>query len=154
MRGKAQSVLELYVGDGFKLQKEEHVFEPLGAIIALALKMGYTIIYDRELTSATSPSRKLTSATSPSRKIGHPINLTGEVPLSQWPGRTGKNGGAYEYAFGHMKIYAQPRLSLPPDLRAAPEGGKEFAVFLSKIMSLRNDIGPFREFLIADHRYA
>ena len=106
--------------------------------------MGYTIIYDRELTSGTAALRK----------IGHPINLTGEVQLSQWPGRTGKNGGAYEYAFGHMKIYAQPRLSLPPDLRRAPEGGKEFAAFLSKIISLRNDIGPSGEFLIAGHRYA
>ena len=111
---KAQATLDLYSQEGFKIQKEENVFEPLGPVIALALRMGYNIIYDPRAKQLDRP----------------PLNATGAIPLKDWSGIQG-NGGSYEYAFDNMKIYARPSPVVPPHL-LKPKDTKEFPSLSSR----------------------
>jgi hypothetical protein len=62
---------------------EDPKFGPLQDTVAAALAEGQEIIYDERFKSTRTV----------------PLNVTGAVPLRQWPGLTGKNGGGYEYAY-------------------------------------------------------
>ena len=132
IRQKAQAVAEQHISNGFKLHKEENVFEPLAHIVALALRMGYTIIYDPR-----------------AKQVDHlPLNATGALPLKDWPGVQGKHGGSYEYAFDNMKIYARPNPVVPPHL-LKPKDTREFTASLLTIQRMRDQIGPSGEFIIS-----
>ena len=106
-------------------------FGPLDAAKALAAASGYTIVYDDDYKSA------------------HPLNLTGAVSLTTWLGRTGKNGGEYEYAFDGSYIHARP--ALPPNhgLNLQAKGPAETLELLRKIVEIRKGIGPEGRFLLA-----
>ena len=99
--------------------------------VALAMKMGYNIVYDPKFKKPLS-------------------NLTGAVPLKEWPGMTPQNGGGYEYAFHQVQIQARPILPLSHPLKkaSAPRGGKEFAAFWLRHKAALDEVGPFREFTL------
>jgi hypothetical protein len=80
--------------EGFKrLPAGKPAFESLELTIALAKRMGFTVLRDERY------------------KTG--LNLKGEVSLGKWQGMTPKNGGGYVYALDRLHIRARP--TLPPD---------------------------------------
>jgi hypothetical protein len=92
---KADAVMQKWAGEGFRYQRErEPAYEDLKSTVTLAMLMGYKVVYD------------------PEHRDLRRENLTGAVPLAEWPGRAGKNGGGYQYAFTGMTILASP--TLPP----------------------------------------
>jgi len=63
--------------DGFEFPPiDKRLYEPL-KLIALAMKLGYVVVYDSRFKKPARP----------------PFNLTHAVPLSSWPGTTTKNNG-------------------------------------------------------------
>jgi hypothetical protein len=91
MEHKANAVRTEWAGEGFRHPRErEPVYEDLNSTVKLAMLMGFKIAYD------------------PSYVDVRRMNFTGAVPLTQWPGKVGKNGGGYRYAFTGMTIIASP----------------------------------------------
>lgn len=136
MRQFAAGLAQSWIADeGFKRPPEnQHVFEPLDRTITLALKMGFSVIYDERFKSMSAP----------------PFNLTGAVPLSTWPGMTPKNGGGYEYALGSVTLHARPTLPPGHGPLVAPTDGKEFAAFMLRMSASLDAVGPAVEFLLAE----
>jgi hypothetical protein len=133
MKEKADSIVQLWVTqDNFARPREGFAFESLARTIALAMKMGYTTVYDRSYAKMDRP----------------PFNLTGAVSLSTWPGMSPKNGGGYEYALDQMRLHARPTLPPSPEPLIAPSGGKEFAAFVLKHKAILDTVGPFAEFIL------
>jgi hypothetical protein len=135
MDQKADELTKLWItSHGFKLQpKNTPVGERLYRTIALAIRMGYTIVYDPDFKKIDRP----------------PFNLTGAVPLRKWPGMTPKNGGGYLYALDQMRFHAYPTLAsslIPNELAGDP---KDFLTYFAKINDLLKTVGPSREFLLA-----
>jgi hypothetical protein len=99
---------------GIKVQPEGQLYERLEWTIPLALRLGHSVIYDPRF-----------------KQLGKlPFNATGEVPLDEWPGLTGKNGQAYEYALDRMQIHARPPPLSNSKPLVEPAGGNEFAAFM------------------------
>src|SRR5690242_769575 len=97
-------------------------FGPLKDATMLAAASGYTIVYDNRYKSATS------------------LNLTGAVPLAEWPGLTGKNGGHYEYAFNGTTIIARPMLPPNHGLNMRPKDNKETVEVLRQAAEKLKDV--------------
>ncbi|MBT9331494.1 hypothetical protein [Paracidobacterium acidisoli] len=132
---QADALVQQWVkGEGFESRAtDKPAYEPLAATVALALRLGYEIVYDNRFKKLDRP----------------PLNATGAVPLSKWPGMTAKNGGGYEYALqGNGTIHAQPMLPLTGKPLVAPAGGPEFVAFVRELVALRDAIGPSAEFLL------
>jgi hypothetical protein len=135
MSQKADAVARLWItNEGFKRPKENFVFEPLERTVALAMKMGFTIVYDPSYAKIDPPRS---------------FNLTGAVPLNSWPGMTPKNGGGYVYAFDQMRLYARPTLPPNHELNVVPSDPKEVPAYLAKVSAFLETVGPFREFILA-----
>jgi hypothetical protein len=107
---------------------DQPVFDSLKNTIALAAMMGHTFVYDSRYKSSR--------------------NLIGEVPLTQWPGMTARNGGGYVYAFDGMKIIAEPTLPSNHGINMGFKTAKETTTSLRKIAALRETVGPRVEFLL------
>ena len=135
MGQKADELVRLWVtNEGFRHpRKNEFAFEPLGPAKALAMKMGFTFLYDPRYRKMDRP----------------PFNVTGAAPLSTWPGMTPKNGGGYVYAFDLMTLYARPTLPPHHEPLVAPSGGQEFAAFALKAIAILKTVGPHAEFILA-----
>jgi hypothetical protein len=83
MHQGAEALVKKWNDEGFRLQrKNEPVFEPLKHTIALAMRMGYTTVYDDKYrnNNLTDPKKR---------------NLLGVVPLTEWSGVLPKSGGDY-----------------------------------------------------------
>lgn len=132
MRQRADALAQLWItSDGFKSQ-DGPVFESLERTVALATRMGFTIVWDSRFTKLDRP----------------PLNPTGAVPLATWPGMTPKNGGAYLYALDQMRLLARPTLPRGHKLGVAPSDPKEFVAFMKKATELLDTVGPSVEFLL------
>jgi hypothetical protein len=128
---KASALLQLWAKEGFKDHLDGQLYERLEWTIPLALRLGHTVIYD----STFKQLDKL------------PFNA-GVVSLAKWPGLTGKNGQAYEYALDGMYLHARPAPLPNSEPLVGPAGGKEFAAFMLEYINQRNAIGPSRDFLL------
>lgn len=130
MGQKADEVAEVWrANEEFKYTSDNSpAFDSLKNTIALAALMGHTFVYDARYKSQR--------------------DLIGEVPLSQWPGMTPKNGGGYLYAFDGMKIIAEP--TLPPNHGISMEfkTPQQTLTVMKKIAELRDTVGPRVEFLL------
>ena len=106
-------------------------FGSLGDAVAEALARGHRFIYDNRYKSMRPP-----------------INATGAVPLTEWPGLQGNNGGGYEYAFQGMTIVARP--TLPPNhgLNLRPKDNKETLDVMRQAVEKLENVGPTVEFLL------
>jgi len=106
-------------------------FGSLKDAVALALASGYKIIYDQRYKS-----------------LRPPFNATGAVPLTEWPGLQGRNGGGYEYAFDSLTIIARP--TLPPNhgLNMRPKDNKETLDVLRQAAEKLKEVGPTVTFLL------
>lgn len=118
--------------EGFQTPRTGYAFESLESTIAVATKMGFSVIYDERFKNTVRP----------------PFNLTGAVPLAGWPGIEGKNGGTYVYALDQMRLYAHPTLSPTHPLSLAPSGTSDFAGYLLKVQHELDLVGPRTEFLL------
>lgn len=119
--------------EGFeRLSQGKFAFELLERTVALAIRLGFSVIYDERFKRTNLPNP----------------NFIGAVSLSKWPGMTAKNGGGYIYALDQMRLYAQP--TLPPSLTPliAPTDGKTFAAFVLKQKAALDAVGPFAEFVL------
>jgi len=121
--------------EGFSLVKEGHAFEPLPAVIALARKLGVEVVYDNRFKAV---------------KPGHPLNLTGAVPLKNWSGMAAKNGGSYRYALDGVRLTAQPVLADSLRGAIAPGDGAAFAKFMLNHMAALKAVGPTVAFVVSD----
>lgn len=132
---QADALVQQWVeGEGFERRAtDKPAYEPLAATVALALRLGHEIVYDNRFKKLDRP----------------PLNATGTVRLSDWPGMTPKNGGGYEYALLPTSIHARP--TLPPTGKplVVPTGGQELAAFLLEVKALQDTVGPSAEFLLA-----
>jgi hypothetical protein len=130
MDQKADEVMQEWAGEGFRYQRErEPVWEALERTVTLATLLGYKVVYDH----AHYDMRKR--------------NLTGAVPLVQWAGKRGKNGGGYHYAFTGTTILASP--TLPPghgiNMTPSPD---EVVRTMRQALALQETVGPFVEFVL------
>ena len=132
MRQKANALVQLWAAEGFKQQ--DKVFETLERTVALAMRLGFRIVWDPRFQKMDRP----------------PLNPTGAVPLEQWPGMTAKNGGGYVYALDQVQIHARPTLPPGHNLGVAPSDPKEFAAFMLKATALLETVGPFAEFRLGE----
>ena len=97
--------------------------------VTLAMLMGYKVVYD------------------PSYIDMRRMNLTGAVPLAQWPGRSGKNRGGYQYAFTGTTILASPTLPPGHGINMAPNS-KEFIQTMRQAIELQKTVGPLVELVL------
>ena len=74
-------------------------------------------------------------------------NLTGVVPLAQWPGRSGRNGGGYQYAFTGTTILASPTLPPGHGINMAPST-EEFIRTMRQAVELQKTVGPLVELVL------
>jgi hypothetical protein len=134
MNQKGNDEIQAWVTEGFKIQPEGKVFERLPWTIALAKKLGHTIVYDPRLQQ----TNKL------------PFNATGAVPLDQWAGVPGKNGGGYLYALGNTHIHAQPTPAPNYQPPVPPSGASSGVAFVQSVKALQEAFGQPHEFLLGD----
>ncbi len=128
MQKQEGELMKEWSGDGF--ESERHAFESWERTLTLLTAMNHHVIYDPQQADV----RKL--------------NLTGAVPLTEWSGRTAKDGGDYEYAFDGTKVLAQPKL--PANAMPSYTTTVEFAKALVQVSKLRESLGPLYEFILAD----
>jgi hypothetical protein len=113
------------INEGFTTPKQnEYVFEPLQRTIALAMRLGFTILFDQR------------------------GKLPVTVPLNTWPGLTAKNSGIYVYAFNQEQILAWPTLPLDHPLSAFPADSKDHVNHLAKINNFLNTVGAAETFTL------
>lgn len=130
MGQKADALMQEWAGEGFRYQRErEPVYEDLKSTVALAMLMGYKVVFD------------------PERVDVRRMNLTGAVPLAQWSGKSGKNGGGYQYAFTGMTILAGPTLPPGHGINMAPSQEETIQV-MQQIINLQKTVGPFVELVL------
>jgi hypothetical protein len=130
MGQKADEVMQKWAGEGFRYQRErEPVYEDLKSTVALAMLMGYKVVYD------------------PTYVDMRRMNLTGAVPLAKWPGRSGKNGGGYQYAFTGTTLLASPTLPPGHGINMAPST-EEFIQTMRQATELQKTVGPFAEVIL------
>ena len=134
MGQKADALARLWITDeGFRRPKEKFAWEPLERTVALAVKMGFTIVYDPSYAKVDPPRSS---------------NLTGEVPLSTWPGMTAKNGGGYLYGLDQTTLHARPTLPPNHELNVVPSDSKEVPAYLIKLNAFLKSVCIFGEFLL------
>jgi hypothetical protein len=130
MGQKADALMQEWAGEGFRFQRErEPAYEDLKSAVTLAMVMGYKIVFD----PAYADVRKM--------------NLTGAVPLSKWPGRAGKNGGGYLYAFTGTTLLASPQLPPGHGINMAP-GTEEFIQTMRRVIELQKTVGTMVELVL------
>jgi hypothetical protein len=130
MEQKADAVMQEWAGEGFRYQRErEPAYEDLKSTVTLAMLMGFRVVYD------------------PSYVDMRRMNLTGAVPLAQWPGRAGKNGGGYQYAFTGMTILASPTLPPGHGINMAPST-EEFIQTMRQTIELQKTVGSLVELVL------
>jgi hypothetical protein len=130
MEQKADAVMQEWAKEGFRYQRErEPAYEDLKSTVTLAMLMGYNVVYD---PTYVDMKRR---------------NLTGAVPLAQWPGRSGKNGGGYQYAFTGTTLLATPTPPPGHGINMAP-GPKEFIQTMRQMIEVQNSVGPFAELVL------
>jgi hypothetical protein len=130
MGQKADALMQEWAGEGFRYQNErEPVYEALGPTVTLATLMGNRVVYD------------------PQRVDMRRMNFTGAVPLAQWQGRHGKNGGGYQYAFTGTTIIASPTLPPGHGINMAPRSEETLRV-MGQIIELQKTVGPVLEFVL------
>jgi hypothetical protein len=130
MGQRADAVRQQWVGEGFRFQRErEPAYEDLKSAVALAMLMGYKVVYD----PAYADVRRL--------------NPMGRIPLPQWPGRAGKNGGGYLYAFTGTTLLASPQLPPGHGINMAPST-EEFIQTMRKAIELQKTVGQFAELIL------
>ena len=130
MEQKADTVMHEWAGEGFRYQRErEPAYEDLKATVTLAMLMGYKVVYD------------------PSHVDMRRMNLTGAVPLAQWSGKSGKNGGGYQYAFTGTTILASPTLPPGHGINMAPTT-EEFIRTMGQAIALQKTVGQFAELVL------
>jgi hypothetical protein len=129
MEGKARE--RISSGNFQATPDDEKVFEALRNTVALASACGYRTVYDGRNKSA--------------------LNIVGQVPLSEWRGMEGKNGGGYEYALDGMKILARP--TLPPNhgLNMKPATNQECLEVIREASKILESVGPAVEFVLGGH---
>jgi len=131
MDGQADALMREWAREGFRPKADrEPVYEELGSTIKLAALMGYRVVYD--------PER---------RDVGRG-NLTGAVTLAQWRGRSGKNGGGYQYAFTGSTIFAVPTLPPGHGINMTPASNEETVQVLQQSAKLLKTVGPSYEFVL------
>ena len=127
---RADAVMQEWAREGFRYQRErEPAYEDLQSTVTLAILMGFKVVFD----PAYADVRRM--------------NLTGAVPLAQWPGRTGKNGGGYQYAFTGTTILASPALPPGHGINMAPST-EEFLQTMRQAIELQKTVGPFAELVL------
>lgn len=127
---KADAVMQEWAGEGFRYQRDrEPAYEDLKSTITLAMLMGYRVVFD------------------PDYRDVRRRNLTGAVPLAQWPGRSGKNGGGYQYAFTGTTIIAFPTLPPGHGINMAPSR-EEFVRVMQQVIALQETVGPVDELVL------
>ena len=130
MEQKADAVMQEWAKEGFRYQRErEPAYEDLKSTVTLAMLMGYDVVYD------------------PSYVDMRRMNLTGAVPLAQWPGRAGKNGGGYQYAFTGTTILASPTLPPGHGINMAPST-EEFLQTMRQAIELQKTVGSLVELVL------
>lgn len=130
MGQKADSVLLEWAKEGFRYQRErEPAYEDLKSTVSLATLMGYKVVYDPTYVNVRR------------------MNFTGAVPLAEWPGRLGKNGGAYQYAFTGTTILASPTLPPGHGINMAPST-EEFIQTMRQATELQKTVGAFVELVL------
>jgi len=134
MQKKARSLMRQWAdSEGFRFpRKDERVFESLKLTVTLVTAMRYRVVYDRQHVNPQE------------------MNRTGAVLLTQWAGRTAKNGGDYEYALDRRSIVAQPILPPNHGLNLRPATNAEFLTVLRDAVKLRDALGPTVTFILAD----
>lgn len=127
---KAHALMQEWAREGFRYRRErEPVYEKLERTVTLATLMGYKVVYDPERVDVRRG------------------NLLGVVPLVQWPGKPGKNGGSYHYAFMGTTILASPTLPPGHGINMAPSS-EEFIRTMQQILALQKTVGPSCEFVL------
>ena len=130
MGQKADAVMQGWAGDGFRYQRErEPAYEDLKSAVTLAMLMGYKVVYD------------------PTYVDMRRMNLTGAVPLAKWPGRAGKNGGGYQYAFTGTTLLASPTLPPGHGINMAPST-EEFIQTMRQAIELQKTVGSLVELVL------
>jgi hypothetical protein len=130
MEQKADAVMQEWAKEGFRYQRErEPAYEDLKSTVTLAMLMGCKVVYDPAYVNMQKR------------------NLTGAVPLAQWPGRSGKNGGGYQYAFTGTTLLATPTPPPGHGINMAPSP-KEFIQTMRQLIEAQNSVGPFVELVL------
>jgi hypothetical protein len=130
MGQKADAVMQEWAGEGFRFQRErEPAYEDLKSAVTLAMLMGYKVVYD------------------PTYVDMRRMNLTGAVPLPKWPGRAGKNGGGYLYAFTGTTLVASPQLPPGHGINMAPST-EEFIQTMRRVKELQKTVGTMAELVL------
>jgi len=131
MEQKADEAMQGWADEGFRYQRErEPAYEELKSTVTLAILMGYQVVYDPTYVDVRRR------------------NLTGAVPLAQWPGKVGKNGGGYQYAFTGTSILASPTLPHGHGINMAPNSTQEFIRMMQQSIALQKTVGPFYELIL------
>jgi hypothetical protein len=130
MGQKVDAVMQEWVREGFRFQRErEAAYEDLKSAVTLAMLMGYKIVYD------------------PTYVDMRRMNLTGAVPLAKWPGRSGNNGGGYQYAFTGMTLLASPTLPPGHGINMAPSTA-EVIQTMRQMIELQKTVGSQVELVL------
>jgi len=126
----ADSVMQEWAKEGFRYRRErEPAYEDLKSTVTLAMLMGYKVVYDPTYVDVRR------------------MNLTGAVPLAKWPGRSGKNGGGYQYAFTGTTILASPTLPPGHGINMAPST-EEFIQTMRQAIELQKTVGSLVELVL------
>lgn len=131
MEQKADEVMQEWAGEGFRYQRErEPAYEDLKSTVTLAMLMGYEVVFD------------------PDYRDVRRMNPIGQVPLAKWPGKVGKNGGGYQYAFTGTTILASPTLPRGHGINMTPSSNEEFVRVMQQSIALQKTVGPFYEHIL------
>ena len=131
MGQKADALMNDWKREGFHLPgQNEQAWESLEATITLLRLMGYKVVYD------------------PAYQDLRRGNATGAFPLDQWPGKQGKNGGGYHYAFTGTLLIAGPMLPPGHAVNLEPANSQEFVRTMQQAVTLQKTVGPFFELVL------
>jgi hypothetical protein len=132
MKQKAEALTEEWAREGFHFpSKNEQAWDSLVALVALLTLMGYSVVYDPDYVNLQKG------------------NVTGAVPLAQWPGKHGKKGGGYRYAFMGTTLLAWPtQLPAGHGINMEPATSEEFMRTMQQAVKLQREIGPGYEFVL------
>jgi hypothetical protein len=130
MEKKVDAVMQEWGEEGFRYRRErEPAYEDLKSTVTLAMLMGFKVVYDPLLADVRR------------------MNLTGAVPLAQWQGRAGKNGGGYQYAFTGMTILASPTPPPGHGINMSPSTKESFQT-IRQAIELQKTVGALVELVL------
>jgi hypothetical protein len=75
---------------------------------------------------------------------------TGEVPLDEWEGVQGRNGGSYLYTLDGVTVHASPQLPPSHTLTLPRASGSDFADYFQRYKAALDEVGPHMEFSLVD----